>query len=84
LKEQLTTLSPLIKKIKTLFSNDELTILGPVAAPMVRLQNSYRYHLIIKAASVKIISQVVNHIKENIKLSSSVKISIDVDPYGLL
>ncbi len=84
LREQLATIHPLLNKIKNYYDNSELTILGPVQAPMVRLQNSYRYHIIIKAASVQIISQVVNRLKENIKLSSSIKMSIDIDPYSLM
>ncbi|MCF7793863.1 MAG: primosomal protein N' [Candidatus Cloacimonetes bacterium] len=84
LREQLATIHPLLNKIKSYYDSSDLSILGPVQAPMVRLQNSYRYHIIIKAASVQIISQVVNRLKENIRLSSSIKMSIDIDPYGLM
>lgn len=84
LREQLATIHPLLNKIKSYYNNNNLTIMGPVQAPMVRLQNNFRYHIIIKAASVHIISQVVNNLKENIKLSSSIKMSIDIDPYGLM
>ena len=84
LKEQVLKNTSLIDKLRD--SNDEklLKILGPTPAPLVKLQNSYRYHIILKADSVQLLSRTVNFLKENLKLSSTIKVSIDIDPYSLL
>ncbi|MCK4312094.1 MAG: hypothetical protein KAW88_05100, partial [Candidatus Cloacimonetes bacterium] len=59
-------------------------ILGPVQAPLVKLQNNYRYHIILKADSVQTLSRAVNFLKENLNFGSTIKQTIDIDPYGLL
>ncbi|MDN5353683.1 MAG: hypothetical protein PWQ09_439 [Candidatus Cloacimonadota bacterium] len=61
-----------------------ITILGPIAAPMPRLQNKFRQHVIIKAPTVKIISQATNFLHNNLKFSAKVKYIVDIDPYSLL
>ena len=72
------------EKLKKMFEPKSLSILGPVQAPLVKLQNNYRYHIILKADSVKTLSRAVNFLKENLNFSSTIKQVIDIDPYGLL
>ena len=72
-----------IKKIKYLF-DDNLKVLGPVPAPFEKLKSKYRYHIIIKAVNVSLLSKYIQTFKENIKFVSSIKTSIDVDPQNLL
>ncbi len=84
LKTQLEKNQKIIKKILTLFEPRKVIILGPVPTPLVKLQNNYRYHIIIKADSVSTISQAVNFLKNNLQLSSTIKQTIDIDPYGLM
>ena len=62
----------------------QLSILGPIETPIARMQNSYRYHLILKADSVEVVSSAVSFIKDNLKLSSTIKHVIDIDPYSLM
>jgi primosomal protein N' (replication factor Y) len=62
----------------------KITVLGPIETPMPRLQNKYRQHVIIKAPTVKIISQATNFLRKNLKFSAKVKYIIDIDPYSLL
>ncbi|MDP8268173.1 MAG: primosomal protein N' [Candidatus Tenebribacter davisii] len=84
LKERINKNTQVINELKKLFKPEQLTILGPIDAPMVKIQNNYRYHLILKADSVKIVSAAVIFLKENLKMGSTIKQVIDIDPYSLM
>jgi primosomal protein N' (replication factor Y) (superfamily II helicase) len=60
-------------------------ILGPTPAPLSRIKNRYRYHILIKSPEHQALNHICNKayefIKNNIKKSKS---TIDVDPYSLL
>lgn len=84
LKEQLAKNSKMIGELKDLFKADQLNILGPIETPIARMQNSYRYHIILKGDSVKVISSAVSFLKDNLKLGSTIKQVIDIDPYSLM
>ncbi len=84
LKDQITKNIKVISELKNLFKPDQISILGPIDAPIARMQNSYRYHLILKADSVKIVSSAVIFLKDNLKLGSTIKQVIDIDPYSLM
>jgi primosomal protein N' (replication factor Y) len=60
-------------------------ILGPTPAPLSRIKNRYRYHILIKAKDHQVTNFIANKadifIKESIKKS---KCLIDVDPYTLI
>ncbi len=82
--EQLNKNKNIIAHLRKILPPSKLYILGPAPAPMGKLQNKYRYHIILKASSASILSKALNFLKENMKLSSSVMQQIDVDPYSLL
>ena len=84
LKEQLAKNSRTIHELQKLFTEKEILLLGPAPAPLPKIKNSYRYHLILKANSVTTLSKAVKFLEENLKLSSTVKQIIDIDPYSLL
>ena len=84
LKEQIAKNNKVIVKLKDLFTTDQLNILGPIDAPIARMQNNYRYHLILKADSVKVVSSAVSFLKDNLKMGSTIKQVIDIDPYSLM
>jgi primosomal protein N' (replication factor Y) len=84
LKERINKNTQVINELKKLFKPEQLTILGPIDAPMVKIQNNYRYHLILKADSVNIVSAAVIFLKENLKMGSTIKQVIDIDPYSLM
>ncbi len=60
-------------------------VLGPTPAPLSRLKNRYRYHILIKAQDHQIINFLANKaesfIKDQVKKT---KCLIDVDPYSLI
>ena len=84
LKEQTAKIIPILENLRNTYSSKNLLIMGPVPAPMVKLQNNYRYHVIIKAYNYKLLSHSVTFLRDNLSLSSTIKISIDIDPYGLM
>jgi len=74
----------IFKKLRTLFEPKKLLVLGPVPAPIEKMKNNFRYHIVLKASSVSIMSKAINFLKENLKMSSTIKQTIDIDPSSLL
>ena len=66
------------------YSYQELKVLGPTPAPLVKINNKYRYHLIFKGKDVAVISSVLKSFREEFNKRTTVKIDIDVDPTSLL
>ncbi|MBT3168497.1 MAG: primosomal protein N' [Candidatus Cloacimonetes bacterium] len=82
LKQQLLRNSKLFEILRQ--HDDDLKILGPVPTPIEKLQNMYRYHLIIKTKSFGKLSQTIDYLQQNLQLGSTIKSIIDIDPYSLL
>jgi primosomal protein N' (replication factor Y) len=58
-----------------------MEILGPCEAPLAKLKNKYRHHLLLKTTSAKSLNSFLQHLTSNLEwLDSGVKLSIDVDP----
>ncbi|MCD4796913.1 MAG: primosomal protein N' [Candidatus Cloacimonetes bacterium] len=84
LRTQVFKNNNIIEELKNHFEPKTFKVLGIVQAPLVKIQNSYRFHLIIKADSIKVLSAAVSYLQKNLKLGSTIKQVIDIDPYGLL
>jgi len=84
LKEQIFKNNKVISELKKMFNPDQLSILGPIEAPITRMQNVYRQHLILKADSVKTISASVIFLMNDLKIGSTIKQIVDIDPYSLM
>ncbi len=64
-----------------------LELLGPTAAPMVKVRNHYRWHLIVKGADRAKVRQAVSWGIEDFKAKNQgrqVQIAVDVDPLNML
>ncbi len=61
-----------------------INILGPVAPPIIKIKNQFRMHIIIKAKLPSDISKAINYLNRNMKISSTIKKTIDVDAYSLI
>lgn len=59
-----------------------LAVLGPTPCPLARLQEEYRYHILLKARSPKEISAMLAVV--DFKLTRGVRMAVDVDPLSLL
>lgn len=80
---QFTERSFALKGMYPLF--EMLEILGPAVAPIAKLRNQYRFHVLIKGAQSKIINQFLRMVVADSKwLPSQTRILIDIDPQNLL
>lgn len=62
-----------------------LELLGPAPAPLFKLKDKYRFHLLLKSPSHKLVKVFLNHLlKHDRFLSKKPTIQIDVDPLNLL
>ena len=63
-------------------SNESLLILGPAPAPFAKINNMYRYHVILKGSSPAVLKRAINHICTSFK--SKLFYQIDIDPAMLM
>ncbi len=65
---------------------EKLKILGPAEAPVLRLKNDYRYQFLIKAASRKTLSELLQRIRSFAleRKWNATALVIDVDPLSLM
>ena len=66
-----------IKKKISKLSN--LDILGPVESPISRDKKKYRTRLLIRTESKNMYQRNLSKILENLKISSKIKLTVDVD-----
>ena len=69
------------------FTRDVLDILGPVASPIPRIKNRYRFQCMVKYRGSLDAAELVRSVAEtmlNDMRDSSFQISIDVDPQMLM
>lgn len=63
----------------------EIEVLGPAAAPIAKLRNQFRYHVLLKSAQHKMLNQFIRKIVGNSKwVPSQTKVIVDIDPLNLL
>lgn len=68
-------------------SNDngqKIQTLGPAPAPLARLRGRYRYRLLVRADKGINIQKAVSQWVNNIKVPSTVRVYIDIDPQSFL
>ncbi|MBN2401534.1 MAG: primosomal protein N' [Spirochaetes bacterium] len=73
--------SALTKEISN--NKKPVIILGPAAAPLSRISNNYRYHIILKSKDIESIRQTVKSVKNSVT-GRDVYLEIDIDPYDIL
>lgn len=62
-----------------------IQILGPASAPLQKIKNVYRFHLLLKAPQASILNIFASHLLKSAKwVPPKCKITIDVDPMNLL
>jgi len=84
LRQEMSAINDLGQRLLTEFTLGQLLILGPSPAPFSRISNYYRYHLIIKGESAKVIQLAVSKLLERVKLPSAIKLQVDIDPASLM
>jgi len=62
-----------------------IEVLGPAAAPIAKLRNQFRYHLLLKCAQPRALNQFVKKLVGNSKwITKQTKVIVDIDPLNLL
>ena len=64
------------------FNDVNITTLGPAPAPIFMLRNKYRYRLLLKTARSIPIQDVLRQWLAKVKVPSSVRVEVDIDPYS--
>jgi primosomal protein N' (replication factor Y) (superfamily II helicase) len=81
--EQLSERAHSIKDKFAVFGSVE--VLGPAAAPIAKLRNQFRYHLLLKSAQPKALNHFIQKLLGNSKwIAKQVKVVVDIDPLNLL
>ena len=69
------------KEIKAKLNKiNDLEVLGPVDSPLLKIKNNFRSRLLIRHDKKSFIQRKISQILNNLKISSKIKIKIDVDP----
>ena len=61
----------------------DLIIAGPSPAPLLRAENFYRYHIMLRTAAMSRLSQVLAQITTTLTLPDDVALAVDIDPVDL-
>jgi len=57
-----------------------LEIMGPVEAPILKLKKKFRCRLLIRSSNSQLYQKKIAKLLDNLKISSKIKLTVDVDP----
>jgi primosomal protein N' (replication factor Y) len=60
------------------------SVLGPAPAPLARVKGEYRYQILLKADTSKLIGDIAGAAKGELKSVGRTHVSLDRDPYSML
>ncbi len=89
-KDQKTLLSKMnrlkqqLQRESTMFNRMDVIVFGPVPAPITRLDDFYRYHVVLKSKSVKNLQSAVQYLMQQVPSLGSMKVTLDIDPGSLM
>ena len=73
-----------IREIATLFpNNNNIELLGPSPVGIYKMNNQFRFKLIVKTSNNINLQKLVKNVIEKIKLNNNIKLKIDVNPYNI-
>ena len=58
----------------------DIEILGPVDSPLLRIKKYFRTRLLIKFDNQRLMQKKIANLLNNLKISSKIKLTVDVDP----
>ena len=64
--------------------SEDIDVLGPVEAPINLLKGQFRYRILLKGKSRKNLNFFTKKMTTSIKIPSSIRVVIDVDPYTFM
>ena len=59
---------------------DELEVMGPVESPISRVKKRYRSRLLLRFKKSELLQKKIANLLEKLKISSKIKLTVDVDP----
>lgn len=62
----------------------DITVLGPVPAPLAQLRGRHRWRLLVKATKSAPLQQIFTQWIGCTKIPSTVRVTVDIDPYNFL
>ena len=62
-------------------NSDEVSILGPVEAPIFLLRGKYRYRILLKSKNRRKLNNFTRNLVKANPIPSNLRLTIDVDPY---
>ena len=57
-----------------------LEILGPVDSPFLKIKNKFRSRLLLRFSSGVLVQKQITKLLNSLKISSKIKLTVDVDP----
>ncbi len=64
--------------------NPVITILGPAPAPLEKLRDFYRWHVLLKSIRLEPLHQLIDHVDTMFQPGYGERITIDIDPENML
>tara|TARA_B100000963_G_scaffold361050_1_gene394622 strand:+ start:1363 stop:3306 length:1944 start_codon:yes stop_codon:yes gene_type:complete len=59
---------------------NDLEILGPVDSPLLKMKKKFRTRLLIRFNHQRLMQKKISNLLNNLKISSKIKLTVDVDP----
>ena len=69
-----------MKSVIKLNQINGLEILGPIDSPLFKIKKQFRSRLLIKFHNQKLIQKRITNLLDKLKISSKIKLTVDVDP----
>jgi primosomal protein N' (replication factor Y) len=61
----------------------DLTLAGPAPAPLLRAENFYRYHILLRTRAMSRLSQLLAQLTTTLTLPDDVTLAVDIDPVDM-
>ena len=69
------------REIKTKLNNiNDLEVLGPVDSPLLKIKKNFRSRLLIRFNNRSLMQKKIARVLNGLKISSKIKLTVDVDP----
>jgi primosomal protein N' (replication factor Y) len=62
----------------------KITILGPAVAPLERIRNNWRYHVLFKSSSISLLQHLLRQLKATMDAPKPVRLVFDLEPQDML
>jgi primosomal protein N' (replication factor Y) len=74
----------LAERIREANADDEIEILGPAPAPLSKLKDRYRYHLLLRATEEGALQRLLGGLQEDLVSRGKIHVVVDIDPVSLM